>query len=602
MSDCAVAATGDSPSIARVLPDVTGLDKEFDYWIPDGFAGSTPDGVAGNLAIGSIVRVPLHGRRVRGWVTAIDPADQVVERSLLQPLAKWLSIGPSSDVIDVARWASVRWAAGRLRPFLVTASPPVHVPALARPTRATLPDSASVSVVAARAREILELGGGVLLLPPTTSPVDAIVVAATAGPTLVVMPTVARAETMAVALRRRRLNVAVVPQQWARAAAGVDVVIGARAAAWAPCAGMAAAVVVDEHDEALQEERAPTWHGRDVVVERARRAGVPVIATSPCPSVTGTNALGDRVVRLPVNEERIGWPIVDIVDRRAAEPWKTSLLSSELIRELRRRDARVVCVHNTPGRARILACRACKSLVRCERCDAAVALSDASTLRCGRCGSERPPVCQACGSSGFANLRPGVTRLREELEAAAGRAVVAVTGADRGPPVPAEVYVGTEAVLHRVDRADVVVFLDFDRELLAPRYRAHEQAMALLTKAARLLGPRRRGGRLLVQTYLPRHDVIQAAVLADPGRLIAVERERRLAFGLPPAMALARVSGGGSGAVVDQLRDCAGISVGGAQEDYLVRAPMWETLGRAVIAAERPKGSRVRVAVDPPRV
>ncbi len=407
---------------------------------------------------------------------------------------------------------------------------------------------------------------------------------------------------MGAALERRGLSVAIVPQQWARAAAGVDVVIGARAAAWAPCPDMRAALVIDEHDESLQEERAPTWHARDVVVERARRTGVPVIATTPCPSATGVAAMGERLVRLPVNTERAGWPIIDIVDRSGEEPWKTSLLSSELIRELRKPDARVVCVHNTPGRSRILACRTCKSLVRCERCDAAVGLSDESTLRCGRCSAERPPVCQECGGAGFANLRPGVTRLREELEAAAGRPVVAVTGADDGPPEPAGVYVGTEAVLHRVDRADVVAFLDFDRELLAPRYRANEQAMSLLTKAARLLGPRQRGGRLLVHTYVPRHVVLQAALLADPGRLVAPERERRRLFGMPPAMALASVSGAGSGEVIDQVRLVDGIAVGGSIDDYLVRAETWETLGNALIAAVRPKGARVRVAVDPPRV
>ncbi|MDQ3543873.1 MAG: hypothetical protein M3431_08450, partial [Actinomycetota bacterium] len=133
-------------------------------------------------------------------------------------------------------------------------------------------------------------------------------------------------------------------------------------------------------------------------------------------------------------------------------------------------------------------------------------------------------------------------------------------------------------------------------------YRANEQAMSLLTKAARLLGPRQRGGRLLVHTYVPRHVVLQAALLADPGRLVAPERERRRLFGMPPAMALASVSGAGSGAVIDQVRLVDGIAVGGSIDDYLVRAETWETLGNALIAAVRPKGSRVRVAVDPPRV
>ena len=273
------------------------------------------------------------------------------------------------------------------------------------------------------------------MLPPATSPIDAIVAAAVVGPTLVVMPTVARAEAMAAALARRGLRVAVVPRQWARAAAGVDVVIGARGAAWAPCPELGVAVVIDEHDETLQEERNPTWHARDVVIERARRAGVAGVADDrrarPSPVSPPSAA---ALVRLPVDEERAGWPIVDIVDRSDEEPWRTSLLSSALIRQLRRPDVRVVCVHNTTGRARILACRTCRALLRCTRCDAAVGLGDDDRLVCPRCGAERPAVCQVCGGSGFANLRPGVTRLREELEAAAGRPVVAVTGSDTGRP------------------------------------------------------------------------------------------------------------------------------------------------------------------------
>jgi primosomal protein N' (replication factor Y) len=179
---------------------------------------------------------------------------------------------------------------------------------------------------------------------------------------------------------------------------------------------------------------------------------------------------------------------------------------------------------------------------------------------------------------------------------------VAVTGSDRAHPEPADIYVGTEAVLHRVDRADVVAFLDFDRELLAPRYRAGEQAMALLTKAARLLGPRQRGGRLMIQTFIPHHEVIQAALLADPARLVDGERRRRELLGLPPSRALARVSGPGSDAVAEELRGEGEISVGGGSGDYLVTAATWERLGTELVAAERPKGSRVRIAVDPPRV
>jgi primosomal protein N' (replication factor Y) len=306
--------------------------------------------------------------------------------------------------------------------------------------------------------------------------------------------------------------------------------------------------------------------------------------------VTGTSAIaGGSIARPPVDAERASWPIIELVDRTREEPWRTSLVTSPLIHHLRRPDHAVVCVHNLPGRARILACRSCRSLTRCERCEAAVALADDGTLVCRRCDSRRPPVCLVCGASAFANLRPGVTRLKEELEAAAGRPVVAVTGGDEGPPPAADIYVGTEAVLHRVPRANVVAFLDFDRELLAPRYRAAEQAMALIVRAARLVGPRSAGGRLLV-------------LLADPGRLATAERERRRLLGLPPFAALAEVSGSGSDAWVDALRAIPGVAVGSAGTGgHLVRAPTWDELSRALLGTPRPPRSRIRVAVDPPR-
>jgi primosomal protein N' (replication factor Y) (superfamily II helicase) len=378
-------------------------------------------------------------------------------------------------------------------------------------------------------------------------------------------------------------------------------VIGSRVAAWAPCPDVAAAVVVDEHDEALQEERSPTWHARDVVVERAARAGAPVLLVSPCPTVSGLAAVGERTVRPAIDDERAGWPRVEVVDRSRDEPWKTSLVTSPLIAHLRAPDRVVVCVHNVPGRARIMACRTCRALVRCERCEAAVGMADDGALVCRRCATTRPAVCLHCGGSAFANLKPGVTRLREELEAAAGRPVVAVTGGDEEPPRLAGVYVGTEAVLHRVPRADVVAFLDIDIELLAPRYRAAEQAMALLVRGARMVGARAGGGRLLVQTFLPRHEVVQAALLADPGRLADPERQRRRLLGLPPFAALAALSGPGSDEVAAALRAVPGIGVGGRERSYTVRAAGWDELGRALVATPRPRGARVRVAVDPPR-
>jgi primosomal protein N' (replication factor Y) len=217
----------------------------------------------------------------------------------------------------------------------------------------------------------------------------------------------------------------------------------------------------------------------------------------------------------------------------------------------------------------------------------------------------RPVVCDSCGATRFRNLRAGVSRVREELEALAGRPVLEVTTeTDAGllDVGGASVFVGTEAVLHRIQRRVArVVFLEFDQELLAPRMRASEQAMALLVRASRLLGPRSAGGRLMVQTRQPDHEVLQAVLHADPGRLVPDEKERRSLLGQPPFAALARVSGAVAPEFMARLGSPDGIDVMGPRDgSWLVRARDHDQLSEALLAVSRPAG-RLRLEVDPRR-
>ncbi|MGH9184598.1 MAG: hypothetical protein ACRD0U_02100, partial [Acidimicrobiales bacterium] len=261
------------------------------------------------------------------------------------------------------------------------------------------------------------------------------------------------------------------------------------------------------------------------------------------------------------------------------------------------------------GRSRLLACAACGELATCDGpgCGAPMTLPSAGLLSCRRCRSERPAVCATCGSTKLKNLRAGVSRVREELEALVGEAVVEITGARDARaerPGAARVYVGTEAVLHQAAASDVgiVAFLDFDQELLAPRYRAGEEAMGLLGRAARVLGGRSRGGRLVVQTRLPRHPAVVAALHADPDRLADAERTRRSELGFPPFAALAAVSGPAAPAFIERFGAPLGVEVLGPDDGrWLLRAPEHTRLCDALAATPRPAG-RLRVEVDPLRV
>lgn len=581
--------------IARVVVDVTGVDKPFDYLIPDSLSPS--------VQVGSRVRVPLHRREVPGWVLRVlEPEESDVGTDKLLPLTKVTSLGPSGEVVSLIEWAAVRWVS-RLRPYFVSASPAVRVPRLVASRRiSAVPRRSPAGALDEHAQELAALfqaNGGLVDCAPGWSPTPLIESAASRGPVLVVVPTVARAGRLAAALRRSGISTAVYPDDWVASASGVDVVVGARSAVWATVPELGSIIVVDEHDDTLQEERAPTWHARDVAVERARRLGIPCVLTSPVATITAREWAGDRVAAV-VSPPR--WPRVQVVDRNADEKWASSLVTSELIELLRDHSKRVVCVLNVKGRARAVVCAACRSVARCEVCDAAVTQPDEYQLSCPRCGAQRPVVCLACGSQKMRAVRIGISRLRDELEAAAGRLVQEVKPATPSLDPRANVFVGTEAVLHRIDRADAVVFLDIDSDLLAPRFRSSEQALDLIAHGARIVAPTRDspGGLLVLQTAVPNHEVIAGIAAGDLAAHVAAETQRRKRLRLPPFGALAEVSGAGTAAMVDHLSASLLVEVAATEGRALVRAATWDALSEALVAAPRGK-ERVRIAVDPAR-
>lgn len=622
--------------MCRVRPDVPAVDRAFDYTVPDALATL--------VDVGTIVRVPLHGRRVRGWLVADDVEPQAPGR--LRSLAAAVSAGPTAEIVELSAWAAWRYA-GSMVAILRAASPPnVVAPGAAPAPEAAVFPSAPLPLALG-----LDDAARVVAWPPAADRRELIAgLLAPEGSTVVVLPDGRRVAALAHDLARvgRRALVLRADQRdaertaaWDSARAGSCVVVGGRLAVLAPVPDLRAVIVLDEGDEALKEERVPAWNSREIALERARRTGARVTLVSPAPTLEAEAAAG-AAVRPGRAVEREGWPLLEVIDRRD-ERRAPGLLSIGLAAALHRTleaGNRAVCVLNRRGRARLLACAACGELARCERCGAAVT-EDEAGLACPRCLAARPRVCLHCHGTRLKVLRAGVTRIRDELAALLPRARVAVidaagidaagidaagvdvAGAGITPAgvtpagvTPADVLVGTEAVLHRVPHVagrpvGLVAFLDFDQELLAARYRAAEQALWLVVRAARLVGGRAGGGRVLVQTRLPDHEVIEAVRGADPTPVSDAERARRRALGFPPFGGLAELRGEekpvGSAAIA--LEAVAGVTVlgptpVGPSVQALVKARDVTTLCdalEAVVPEARGRG-RLRVEVDPLRV
>jgi primosomal protein N' (replication factor Y) len=391
---------------------------------------------------------------------------------------------------------------------------------------------------------------------------------------------------------------------------------------------LAAAVVLDAHDAAYREESAPTYSAVEVLRERASRAAVPCLLVSPIPPVELTARPELPIVALPLPEERAGWPALERVDRRGADP-RSGMFSGEFVRLARSvldeavgapERGPLVCVYNRTGGARLLACAHCGELAQCTRCGAAVARPrDEEILRCPRCGETRPVVCPHCGRLRMKTLRAGVSRLREELAALLGVPVGEVSGPQptgraaietTAPAQPVErVVIGTEAVLHRVRRAAAVAFLDVDLHLLAPRLSAVEETLSLFVRAGRLVGARGTGpttARVLAQTRVPDHPVLAAVNAGNPVAVLEAETDVRRAAGLPPFSALALVSGTLAASYSEGLRAAAAdplVTVTPLDEArFLIQAPEHRRLCDLLARVPRPSGRGLRVEVDPEAV
>ncbi|MEX1009584.1 MAG: hypothetical protein WD271_17335 [Acidimicrobiia bacterium] len=582
--------------VCRVQPDVPAIHRAFDY--------ALPDALARGVHVGTIVRVQLHGRRVRGWVLDAGVVAPEVEGARLREVLAVVSAGPPPDVVDLCRWAAWRWA-GPLARFLRAASPPNTVPADVEPELET-----------AMYPPASHTHGALVVLAPADD-ANAVVhsLVASEGSTLVLDPDPARSARLAAELTdhgrevielRSDRSPAELSAAWDRARAGACVAVGGRTAAWAPMPDLEAVIVVDEADESLEDERAPTWNAREVAVERSRRAGARVHMVTPAPTVDALVALGE-----PEQRVRPRWPRVTVVDTRDEAPGQ-ALLASVLADELRRvRDSggRSVCVLNRRGRARLLACRDCGELARCELCGATVQ-ERADGLICSRCDTVRPVVCLHCHGSRFRAVRPGVARVRDDLAALLPRASVAAVDATTTEVLDADVLIGTEAVLHRAPPGrpvGLVAFLELDQELLAPRARAAEQALWLLVRGARLLGPREAGGVLLLQTRMPKHEVVVAARDGEPLVVADAERARRRALGWPPFGGAAELSGEAVAVIAacDALRGVDTVTVLGPVDNgkrALVRCTTVDELCDALMNIETAHAlGRLRVDVDPRR-
>jgi primosomal protein N' (replication factor Y) len=230
---------------------------------------------------------------------------------------------------------------------------------------------------------------------------------------------------------------------------------------------------------------------------------------------------------------------------------------------------------NRRGYAPLTLCRACGHRLACPNCSAwLVSHRLRGRLQCHHCGYAMPAPehCPSCGSVGLlAASGPGVERLAEELEELLPAARTAVLTSDTTSEAVEivrameerriDVLIGTQIIAkgHHFPDLTLVGVVDADLGLGGGDLRAAERTFQLLYQVAGRAGREERPGRVLIQTHLPEHPVMQALAVGDKDRFLAVELEERRIGEMPPFGRLAALifSGGDAERVKAEARAVA---------------------------------------------
>jgi primosomal protein N' (replication factor Y) len=355
-------------------------------------------------------------------------------------------------------------------------------------------------------------------------------------------------------------------REWRRVrTGGADVVVGARSAVFAPFRALGLVVVDEEHDDSYKQDEGVRYHGRDVAVVRATRAGCPCVLGSATPSLESwRNARAGRyrLVQLLERATPAPVPTLELVDMRAlsrAHKGEPPLLAPEVhaaIEEALAAGEKAILLYNRRGFATFVECSACGGSYDCPSCGVALVLHQSiGRMTCHYCGFHRtfPGECPKCAvplslfgrgteriEAQLTELFPGVPIGRMDADTTRGKGAHARileafrTGQTR-------LLVGTQLVAKGHDFPDVTVaaVLGADHVLGMPDFRSAERTWSLVTQLCGRAGRGTRPGRVFVQTGHCEHPVF--AAVGDMAKFAEGELELRGMLAYPPFASLVMV-------------------------------------------------------------
>jgi len=393
----------------------------------------------------------------------------------------------------------------------------------------------------------------------------------------------------------------------------VQVVIGNRAAAFAPIHRLGLVAIWDDGDDLFAEPRAPYPHAREVLALRADQSAAAMLIAGHA-RTTEAQLLLDSGWAQPLTAHRAvvraRTPLIrvtgDLDTDLARDPAaRSTRLPSRAFEAIRSaiEDGPVLISTPRAGYLPAIACNRCRHPATCSRCTGPLVVDRASGgLSCRWCDRRFAAFrCRHCGGQTLRAPVVGSRRTAEELGRAFPNVAVRASGGDHIidtiPADPCLVVATPGAEPAAVDGYRAALILDTWLTLARPELRTSEEAVRRWLNIAAHVRPASQGGHVLLvgDSSAP---TLQAVVRWDPEGFAARELADRASAGLAPAARMVTVAGGPSA-----VRAFLGVIELPVQAEVLGPAPTpstrpGEELVRAVMRVPRAHGPALVAALS----
>lgn len=355
--------------------------------------------------------------------------------------------------------------------------------------------------------------------------------------------------------------------EWQRIREGdVKIVIGARSAVFAPLKNIGVIILDEEHDPSYKSENNPRYLTHDVAKFRAKYNHCPLVLGSATPALESFySAKNNEYIlhELPERANKKAMPVIQVVNMCTEMlNGNTGMFSQQLLNDLSNcveQNNQAMLFINRRGHSSYMICRECGYIPKCEDCDVSLVYhSEDNQLKCHYCNKRYKALtnCPNCGSGYIRFGTMGTQRVVEELHKIFPNTKVLRMDNDTTSTKNALtelltefantkpcILVGTQMIAKGHDFPDVTLVgvMNADMSLHYSDFRSPERTFELITQVAGRAGRADKAGKVVIQTYTPRHYIYRFVANYNYQGFYEKEINLRQVTSFPPFAKILRI-------------------------------------------------------------